>query len=206
MPTENGFMLSSYRNFLARKPTTTTFEDVDSKTYVAPQSTMIPRPVKKPYEVPNTHTAGLDKMTITDPYAIRRNFYGRKDAHSTGIDYTTASGYAVNVDDGVIMAVGLQGSGLAVTPNNKPAAGYYVIIKHDNGLYSMQMHLDKDIYEKKDELVGKRLRKGERIWTYRRLNGSGTMSRPHTKLRIYTNFNDSKNSHVNPLPFLEGLI
>lgn len=125
---------------------------------------------------------GEDAIMVTDPYGFR-NFKGREGEHSTGIDYTTASGNAVAIKDGTIIDVKLQGNGSVISPQQGNAGGYYVVVKHDDGSYGQYMHLDPMSTEEMNTLKNKIIKRGDKIAGYTK--GSGSMTGKHVKFRLY---------------------
>lgn len=126
---------------------------------------------------------GSDNVMITDSYGIR-GFVGQEGHHSTGIDFKTKSGKAVALKDGIIIDVKLQGDGKIYSPSSgKKEAGYYVVVKHDDGSFGQYMHLDPMNTEQMNSLKNKNIKRGDDIWGYTK--GSGTMSGPHVKVRLY---------------------
>lgn len=140
-------------------------------------------------------TFGTNQVTITDPYGMR-TFAGREGKHSTGVDYKTDSGNAVALTDGVIKEVKLQGNGTRIKPTEGSAAGYYLIVEQADGSMAQYMHLDPMTPEEMKALVGKQITKGEEIWGYSQ--GSGSMTGPHVKYRMYEKGKGAKESHKDP--------
>lgn len=86
-----------------------------------------------------------------------------------GIDIAMPTGTPlVAIDSGVIL----------YNQNNPTGYGYYVVIKHDSGLYSLYAHLNKLSHFK----VGQRVKKGE-IFAYSGNTGSSTG--PHLHFEIH---------------------
>lgn len=140
-----------------------------------------------------------DEIIITDPYGIR-NFKGQEGQHSTGIDFETKSGKVIALKDGVITDVKLQGDGKIYHPSSgKKEAGYYITVKHDDGSKAQYMHLDPMSKEDMDSLKNKRIKRGEHIWGY--TTGSGTMTGPHVKFRL---FGEDPRVNIDPSQAIRG--
>jgi murein DD-endopeptidase MepM/ murein hydrolase activator NlpD len=140
------------------------------------------------------------QITVTDPYGIR-NFEGREGKHSTGIDYKTSNGQAISLTDGVIESVSLDGDGSVIKPTEGSAGGYYVVVRNNDGTKSQYMHLNPMTKDEMDEMVGKQLKRGDTIWGYD--EGSGSMTGPHVKYRVFTGSSASK-SHIDPTKYILG--
>lgn len=141
---------------------------------------------------------GTNTITITDPYGIR-SFEGREDKHSTGIDYKTNNNMVVALTDGIIEDVKLDGDGSVIKPTEGSAGGYYLIVRNPDGTRSQYMHLDPMTKDEMDALKGKEIKKGDEIWGYG--TGSGSMTGPHVKYRVYTG-NVGSQSHINPVSYI----
>jgi len=145
-------------------------------------------------------------LTITDGYGMR-TFKGREGKHSTGVDYTTNNQKAVAITDGVIEDVRMQHGGRKYKPDAKGpdgkqlpgSAGYYLIVRNSDGTKSQYMHLDPMTKDEMSSLKGKTIKRGDEIWGYG--TGSGSMTGPHVKYRVYTGSSGSK-SHINPLKYI----
>jgi murein DD-endopeptidase MepM/ murein hydrolase activator NlpD len=140
------------------------------------------------------------QITVTDPYGIR-NFEGREGKHSTGIDYKTSNGQAISLTDGVVESVSLDGDGSVIKPTEGSAGGYYVVIRNNDGTKSQYMHLNPMTKDEMDGLIGKELKRGDAIWGYD--EGSGSMTGPHVKYRVFTGSSASK-SHIDPTKYILG--
>lgn len=137
-------------------------------------------------------------IIITDQYGVR-DFGGRKGQHSNGIDFKTNNGKAVAVKDGQIVDVKLQGNGETIKPTEGAAAGYYVVVKHNDGSYGQYMHLDPMSDEQMQGLKGKSLKRGDEIWGYSK--GSGSSTGPHVKFRLY---GESPKVNIDPSQAIRG--
>lgn len=142
----------------------------------------------------STIKIGNNSIIVTDPYAMRK---WQNNGHSTGIDFVTNNGQAIAVKPGKIVDVKLQGDGLIHhVSSGKKEAGYFVVVKHDDGSYAQYMHLDPMSTEDKKSLIGKELNRGDNIWGYSKGSGTmtGTKERPgvHVKFRLY-----GEDAHIN---------
>jgi murein DD-endopeptidase MepM/ murein hydrolase activator NlpD len=144
---------------------------------------------------------GNSILKITDPYGIRKNIPGREGEHSTGVDFTTNTKKVVSLTDGVIESVKLQGSGEKTDTKSDKSAGWYVVVKNNDGTKSQYMHLNPFTEEDIKSLVGKKVTRGEEFWGYD--IGSGSMTAPHVKYRVFTGAN-ALNSHINPSKYILG--
>jgi len=148
---------------------------------------------------------GKDMIRITSPYGPRKLPGRAAESHSTGIDLTTQSGNALAFADGVIVKVALQGSGNRVGTDKKEA-GYFVEVKHEDGTIGQYMHLDPMSSTEQRNLLNKKVKRGDKLWGY--TTGSGSMTNPHVKFRVYdptTGLKPSK-SHIDPTAYILGLI
>jgi murein DD-endopeptidase MepM/ murein hydrolase activator NlpD len=146
---------------------------------------------------------GDTDIIITDPFGIR-NFEGREGKHSTGLDLNTSNKKAIAIKDGIIESVRLEGDGSVtdVTDKDKKpisSAGYYVVVKHDDGTRMQYMHLNRMSSDEMKKLKGVKLKRGDNIWGYD--VGSGSMTGPHFKVRWYTG-SSPLNSYIDPSSLL----
>lgn len=98
----------------------------------------------------------------------------------------------ISLTDGVIHSITLDGSGEAIIlkeldPALKgkdkidPEGGYIMSVKMANGKVIRYMHLGKDVMDQKDDLIGKKVKRGEILYPGDYSVGSGTQSRNHIK-------------------------
>ena len=143
-------------------------------------------------------------LTVTDPYGIR-HFAGREGQHSTGIDFCTSDGNAYALSDMTIQSVQVQKvkgfpDGAIMKPTEGQSAGFYIIAKNSDGTMSQYMHLNPMTKDEMNSLVGKKLKRGDKLWGYN--IGSGSMTGPHVKYRVYSG---NQNNHIDPSDYIRGL-
>lgn len=146
-------------------------------------------------------------ITVKDPYGIR-HFKGRENQHSTGIDIVTSTGKAYALNDLTIEDVQVQRvkgfvDGAIMEPTEGQSAGFYIIARNSDGTRSQYMHLNPMTKDEMESLKGKKLKRGDEIWGYN--IGSGSMTAPHVKYRVYTGSSGTQ-SHIDPSDYLRGLI
>lgn len=142
------------------------------------------------------------KITITDPYGIR-NWGARKGEHSTGIDFVTNDKWAYALNDLVIKDVKVQKvkgfvDGAIIKPSQGHSAGFYIVTENSDGTKSEYMHLNPMTKDEMESLKGKTFKRGEKIWAYN--IGSGSMSGPHIKFRVW-----KSGQHIDPSDYVRGI-
>jgi len=121
-----------------------------------------------------------DSTRITSEFGYRKDPFTRRTAYHAGIDIGGRSGDPVYAAaDGVVSAVGYDRS-----------HGYYVIIKHENGLKTNYFHLRKYLVSK-----GQKVEKGEKIAL---LGSTGRSTGPHLHFEVVEN-----GKNVDPLNYLD---
>ena len=115
----------------------------------------------------------------------------------------TSTGKVYSLTDGVIEDVRLQGDGSVIKPTQGHAAGYYLVVRNADGTRSQYMHLNPMTKDEMESLKGKKLKRGDEIWGYN--IGSGSMSGPHIKYRVYTGSSGTQ-THIDPSDYLRGRI
>jgi murein DD-endopeptidase MepM/ murein hydrolase activator NlpD len=174
------------------------FDPLSNNTNRTPRKTSDKNTLKKDDQI----RMGDVTVTVTDPYGIR-SFEGREGKHSTGIDLTTNTGKAHAMNDMIIEDVKVQGDGRKMKPTEGASAGYYIIARNSDGTRSQYMHLNPMTKDEMQSLKGKKLKRGDEIWGYN--IGSGSMSGPHVKYRVYIG-NSGTESHIDPSSYLRGLV
>ncbi|MGW8358677.1 transglycosylase family protein [Streptomyces wedmorensis] len=124
----------------------------------------------------------VSEAVISTPY---RKPGGWAAGFHTGVDFAVPSGTAVwVVAAGTVVSAGWQG-----------AYGNAVVIRHDDGMYSLYAHLSTT-----SAAEGQRVTAGQRIG----LSGStGNSTGPHLHFEVRTS--NSYSAHVDPLAYLRGL-
>jgi len=121
-----------------------------------------------------------DSTRITSEFGYRKDPFTRRTAYHAGIDIGGRSGDPVYAAaDGVVSAVGYERS-----------HGYYVTIKHENGLQTNYFHLRKYLVSK-----GQKVEKGEKIAL---LGSTGRSTGPHLHFEVVEN-----GKNVDPLNYLD---
>lgn len=142
---------------------------------------------------------GNTVLRITDPFGIR-DWGARKGEHSNGIDFSTPDKWAVAIQDGTIESVKIQGDGLPKQPKpNLHEAGYYITVKHKDGSKAQYMHFDPIPSDLMQEMVGKTVKRGDKLYTFKK--GSGTQLGPHIKLVL----RNAKGKILDPTPYILNL-
>jgi len=193
------------------------------KQIKAQKAAPVVAPVKKVQPVTKTSFNIGDIISLgNDGYSYRAtNLYGPRSGankvpgrksgeHSRGVDLVSqdSSGNKVNIPiaiaDGKITHIWKQGSGKAINTHQGKAAGYVMEVLSPNGKVITYAHLGPSIFEKKDELLGRNLKRGEVISNDTRWSGSGTgphikvfMSDSNKKGRSKRNYTDEGNDPTN---------
>ncbi len=118
------------------------------------------------------------KWPTSSPYAITSNFGYRNGSLHRGVDIS-GTGFGSNIyaaNDGVVIKVHTGCANVGSYPKNTCGGGYgnYVVISHDNGLYTTYAHLTKDI----KVYVGQTVQRGEVIG-YMGSSGNSTGTHLH---------------------------
>lgn len=106
---------------------------------------------------------------ITSPYGYRFNpFSGRRELHDA-LDIAGAGGYG--------SPIYAANNGVVVTSTWHYSYGYYIVINHNNGYYTLYAHCSKLLAK-----VGQTVAKGQQIAT---MGMTGTATGPHLHFGLY---------------------
>jgi hypothetical protein len=115
---------------------------------------------------------------------------GREGQHSNGIDIVGYSpdkkvkNLPVALTDGVIQSITLQGNGKVISPTQGAAGGYIMNVKMPDGKIMKYMHLGKDVFLNKANLLGKTIKRGDILYEGDYSKGSGSQTGPHIKVSV----------------------
>jgi len=122
-----------------------------------------------------------------------------RSGHSKGVDLVSYKdgkkvNYPVAIADGVIVGIGLDGSGKAIKTTQGKAAGYmvYVQLAEDPSKVIGYWHVGKSVKDNETSLLGATVKRGDVLVEDASWTGSGTG--PHTKI-VMSSWDNNRKSH-----------
>lgn len=169
-----------------------TEEGTAEKTDTA--TTAVQKAAKKVVAIGDDIKIGENSYKITNTFGLRsgkNSVPGRsQEEHSRGMDIQgySADGKTKNLPialtDGEIVGITRHGDGSVIRPEKGKAGGYIMDIKMADGRIMKYMHLGKDVWENKAQLMNKKIKRGDILYQGDYSVGSGSQTGPHIKVSV----------------------
>lgn len=157
------------------------------------ETTKVEDAVKKSLSIDQKVSIGKYSYKVTNLFGIRsgaNSVPGREGRHSRGVDLVgfNEAGKSTNlpiaITDGTITAITLHGSGKAIHPTEGTEGGYIMDVTMPDGKVMKYMHLGKDVFKNKSNLLGKKIKRGDLLYEGDYSKGSGSQTAPHIKVMV----------------------